>query len=498
MDWREKVRELARIKADPYHFLKYVKIQEPGELVVEYELWGHLVDFYRALEEYALIDLIKSKKIGISWALAVHALRKIMTVPGWNVLEFSKGKLEAQELLGKSRVVFFNLPAWIREEPDYELEFDSTEKFGFKGMRSKIVAYPSTETAGIGETAGTVIHDEADFHECYEINLSHTRATIADTKNGQLISVSTVDKTKPDSYFKRHWKAGEGSGYPEAGSNGFKALFYGVFSRPDRDEAWYQQMVRENEWTPWVVEGNYPRSAVEALSPISAQSCFKKEVLDRLWANSTGQPDIRRGFIHILCPPRVGVQYVAGADVGEGVGLDYSALTIVGKEGLRQEVAAVIYSNNIKTDLFAYEIVQLCSEFHNPLLAIENNSLGVAVTNKVNELGYKKLFSSEAEEKRRRNLSIDGNEKIGWTTGEKNKQLAIVELIQVVDSGSFITRYRPMITEFMEMQWVKGKPVPTGKTHGDLVISAALAHQMFKFTGGSFKPSLYCRGKRIF
>ena len=50
----------------------------------------------------------------------------------------------------------------------YKVEPDNSTQFGFKEMRSVITAYPSTETAGIGETAGLVIHDESDFHEFYD------------------------------------------------------------------------------------------------------------------------------------------------------------------------------------------------------------------------------------------------------------------------------------------------------------------------------------------
>lgn len=482
MDKKEQLFELGLIRKSLFRFLKYVKIQEPGELTLEYEMWPHLVDFYQQLGMHKLIDLIKSKQIGISWALAIQALWEIYTILGWNVLEISRGQTESQALLSKSRTVYTNLPQWMKI---YTLEPNSTERFGFKEMGSKIIAFPSTEAAGIGETAGRVIHDESDFHEYYEVNLSHTRATVADSLERKLVSVSTVDKTKPDSYFKRHWKAGEGSGFPEAGSNGFKSLFYAYDVRPNRDQAFYDAMVRENKSTPWVVEANYPRTAKEALRPQSAQSCFKKESLDKLWSNVT-DPETRQGFIYILYPPRVGTQCVGGVDVGEGVGLDYSCLTIVCKQGLSSEVVAVIYTNTLATDLFAYECDKLCREYFNCLLAVENNAIGVAVLNKLQELGYPNLFYSDSKK-----------QKVGWTTGEKNKQTAIVELIQSVNDGSLTTKFKPQVKEMMEYQWINGKPVPTGATHGDTVISLMLANQMLKRVGVRQEASMYIGGKKI-
>ncbi len=469
---------IARMADEPFLFLEFVKIQEPGELALDYQLWPHLVEFYKALETYNLIDLIKAKQIGISWALAIVALREIYTIPGWNVLEISKGQTEAQDLLNKSKIVYNNLPEWMKI---YTLEPNSSEKFGFRELKSEIQAYPSTESAGIGKTAGRVIHDEADFHELFEVNLSHTRATVADNPERKLVIVSTVDKAKPDSYFKNHWRLARDE------KNGFKALFYGYDVRPDRGEAFYQRMVKENETTPWVVEANYPRTVEEALSPLAATSCFNSDKLKVLWNNVEDNPETRQGFIYILCPPRVGVQYVAGVDVGEGVILDYSVLSIIGRQGLMSEVVAVIYTNTVATDLFAYECDKLCREYFNCLLAVENNSLGIAVTNKLEELNYPNLFYSDSERK-----------KVGWTTGEKNKQLALVELVQTINDSSLTTRFKPQVKEMMEYQWVNGKPVPTGKTHGDTVISLMIANQMLKRVGGMTEAKMYIGGRQIY
>ena len=369
-----------------FHVLKYVKIIEPGNQALNYELWPHLEDFYNQLLNNQLIDLLKAKQIGISWALGVYALWKIWSVPGFVVLEISKSDTESRSLLAKSKDVYKNLPSWMKI---FTLNPNSGEKFGFEDLKSYIEAFPSTETSGLGKTAGLVIHDESDFHPLYEVNLSHTRATVADSVDRQLVSVSTVDKTKPDSYFKNHWRDAE------AGKNGFKALFYAYDVRPNRDDAFYQAMVRENESTPWVVEANYPRTIEEALSPQSATSCFKKERMDKLWDSVESALETRQGFIYIFSEPRVGVRYGAGGDVGEGVGLDYDCLSILGKEGGMSWLAAVIYTNKLATDLFAYEADKLCREYFDCLLGVENNGLGVAVLIKLAELGYPNLLSAE-------------------------------------------------------------------------------------------------------
>lgn len=480
---KEQTFKFLDIKRDIFAFLPYVKIEEPGKLNLDYQLWPNLKHFFHALRFYNLLTLIKSKQIGISWALAVYALWKIMTREGENVLEISKGEIEAIELLDKSRVVFNNLPEWMKIDaqgkPMFTLDPNNQKGFGFKELRSKITALPSTETAGIGETAGLVIHDEADFHELFKINLSHTRATIADSPDRQLVIVSTVDEEHPDSYMKNHYKEAM------AGKNGFKALFYGYDARPNRDEKWYQAIVEEYKSTPWVVRGNWPRSVKEALSPQSAVSCFNSEVLDELWENAEDNPEIRQNHIFILHPPRAGYFYCAGIDVGEGVGLDYSVLAIVGKYGLQSEVSAVIYTNTVGTDSFASDCEKTCAEYGYPVLTVDNIGIGRAVIDKLVQLGYPRLYKMNET-------------KYGWALSHNNKRELLVKLVELINNGSVITRFKPMIKELMEYQWVKGMPEPTGKTHGDTVIALMLACTQLGKIGARREATMYVGGKRIY
>ena len=455
----DRIKTPIKISGNIFEFLKYVKILDPLLGQVSFELWSHLGEAIWIIFNNPLIIILKARQIGFSWLLASLAIWTIYTKHGGNVLLISKGEREATQLLEKCKYIYRNLPNWLQIYNTYP---DSASSFGFLERKSKITALPSTSEAGRGEAATLVICDEQDFHEYAEANFAAVKPTI--DAGGQLILVSSVNKSKPKSIFKGIFKDSQ------AGRNNFKSRFYGWRSRPDRDDAWYETQKRD--YPLYELEQEYPNSMEEALMPMSAQSVFDKDVLNQLWDTSTEPIEIREGFIHIFQKPRVGVRYVAGGDVGEGVGLDHSVLSIIGRYGGQSDVAAIIYSNKIPTDIFAFEIDKLCREYRNPLLGVENNSLGVAVINKLLELGTPSLFYSDK-----------GKKKPGWTTSSSSKQLAIVELVENVNNGSLITRFKPQIQELMEYQWVDGKPEPTGSTHGDTVISLAIANQMLKRLG---------------
>jgi hypothetical protein len=474
-DIKGRAGELFKIVQDPLYFLRYVRIQEPGELERKYEIWPHLVEFFDALHKFPRIIVLKSKQIGISWALAVDTTKHILTVPGANVSEISNVELSAKSLLEKSQTVYNHLPEWLKNVGNrpFTRYPDSTEAFGLKEMRSQIRALTSTKTSSIGENLSRGIHDEADFHEYFEDNFAHTDPA---TRKGQLIVVSTADKTKPDSFFKNLYKNAR------AGKNDFKPFFFGALSRPDRDMEWYE---REKEiWKAqnllWMFEQNYPLTEEEALSPISAQSYFNRDILNTLWQNACSPEETRQGFIYIYQPWKPGYLYGAGVDVAEGVGLDYSVLTIIGKYGLSAEVVALIYSNTLSTDLFSYYISQLCGEYKNPLLFVENAGLGESVISRLLESKYPKLYYTGKE------AGKEG--KAGWTSSRNRKLNALNVLSNDVNDGSLITRFKPQVQEMMEYQVVDGYPQPTGATHGDTVISFMLADLAVKEVKPSVKP----------
>lgn len=469
----QHIEEFEKFIPDVVEFAKYVKIQEPGRYSLDYELWPHLEDFFRILNKEHLVLVLKAKQIGVSWALALFALWHIYTTLGANVLMLSRGQEEARSLLSKCKVIYHNLPDWMKK---FTIEPDSLESFGFKEWGSKIRALPSTEVASIGETSSLVIHDEWDFHPYAEVNFGHTKPTI--DAGGKLVGVSTVDKSDPDSFFKNLYKAARD------GRNGFKAVFFGWDVRPNRDQAWYERIKIENEAAPWLMEQNYPNSEDEALSPMATQSCFDKDRLQSLWENAIESPGCEQGFIYTLHPPRVGVSYAAAADVGEGVGLDYSCLSIAGKYGLESEVVAVVYSNTIGTDSFAFECDRLCRKYFNPLLCIDNIGIGKAVVDKLVELGYPNLYKNDKG-------------KLGWSLTRPNKRELAVTLIENINNSGLITRFKPQVKELMEYQWVKAYPEPTGKTHGDTVISLMLANEMLKHTGQRLEVSAYVDGVRV-
>ncbi|KKK56022.1 hypothetical protein LCGC14_3068700, partial [marine sediment metagenome] len=221
-----------------------------------------------------LISILKSRQIGLSWLLAAYALWTVLYHEGARVLLFSQGEAEAVELLDKVKTVhdllrerYPHLAGTVTKTNDKELRFG----------RSRIKAFPSTETAGRSETATLVIMDEADYHEHADENYKAVKPTVS--AGGQVIQCSTINKLNMETTFKALFLGAPG--------NNFVTRFYAWDVRPGRDEAWYENEEAEAPEKPGLskkqyMEQEFPRSQREAFMPSQASAAFNPDILEAM------------------------------------------------------------------------------------------------------------------------------------------------------------------------------------------------------------------------
>lgn len=446
---------------NPLKFFEHVKILDATtNAIIPYAMWPHLIQLIKAIYAHPLVIILKPKQIGVSWTLAGIADHWCYKT-GANVMVLSRGKDEAADFLNKSRVIYRYLPKWLQ----LELEHDGMFMLSFKKKHSRILALPSTEDAGVGQTASLVICDENEFHEYAGQNYAAVKPTI--DAGGRMVVVSTADKTKVDSHFKTLWRQAK------EGKSNFYPIFLPWNVRPDRDSDWYENTKRDY-YLGWQFEQNYPSTEEEALSPISGRSVFDKKALVNLLDGACAPGEIRQGAINIYLNPKIGTHYIAGADIAEGRGGDYSVLWIEGQEGLQRELCAVIYSNHINPDVFAYMSKELLTEYFSPMLIGGADAYGTTYLQYLIDLGYPKSKIYYSDKKK---------EKPGYQETGNTQQKDIIALETAVRGGLKI-RFKPAILELFAYQYkdIKGvsRAEPAAGAHNDLIMAAAKANFGFK------------------
>jgi hypothetical protein len=450
-----------RIAVNPFEFLKLCKLNDAHGGVIDFLFWPHIVELVKVFLKFDKVIVLKSRQLGVSYILALYALWKAMTVEGFNCLIISAGQEPASRLLEKCKFAYLNLPDWLRNSVPYG-KWSETE-ITFPTLGSRIVSFPSTERPALGETASLVIMDEWDFHAYPEKDYASAEPTIS--AGGQIIGVSTSDKTKPASLFKNLYIQAA------AGKNGFKAVFLPWSARPGRGDNWFEverkaYIGREDEF-----EENYPITAEQALSPASARSFFDVQILKAMPVRDPSES--KYGCVDYFTRFQPGFAYAAGADISQGVSGDYQTFVVLGKRGLSIEDVAYIHVNDLKSKTFAFYMSEVGKEYNFPMIAGEANSMGLATLQELTELNYPNLFYRD-----------ENRTKLGWWTDQNSKERALIDLDEALVNGILTIRYKPAIDELMSFQRLQGR---TGKvefkgvgTHDDLVMALAIAYQVIK------------------
>jgi len=443
---------------DPLKFFEHVKILDATtNQIIKYEMWPHLVEFIKAIFKHKQVIVLKSKQVGISWTLAAMALWWCYKMGG-NVVMISKGENEAVELLRKAKFIYSQLPKWLQLETLQA----GAEQISFKSKYSRIHTLPSTEYAGVGETASLVIWDENEFHPNDKENWAHLKPTIDAGAHG--IVVSTADPTTLDSHFKILWREAR------AGNNNFYPIFIPWDAVPNRDVGWLER-VKRDYYLEWQFRADYPETEEDALSPITGRTVFDPATLQKLQREALKEEEIRQGVIYIYHKPKIGIQYIAGADIAEGRGGDYSVVWIEGRDGLSRELVVVIHTNRILSDTFALMSYELLKEYYFPRVICGADGWSAPFLRDLVALGYDrgKIYCSDKKK-----------EKLGYQETEKTRNMDIIQL-EIAIRGGVKIHYMPAIKECFAFQYAEnGRMEVASGSHDDLVMAACKAN--FGFT----------------
>jgi len=466
------------------HFMKWVRIVsppkpgEPSESIVPIEMWEHTKETMATFLREKLITILKARQIGLSTIVAVYVTWYALNHVAANILLFSQGQDEAKALLKKCRNVFDQLPNFYK----WKLDPDSTESIGWPMTKSVIKAFPSTPSAGIGETASILVWDEHAKHDYADQNYTHAKPTI--DGGGQVISIFTADPFGNDNLATALFQDALED------KNGFYPLFFSWDVVPNRTQEWYERTKRsipDRELAKLSPElymaKNYPHSIKEALSMSQSVAVFDHGVLKLMLEDVKGH--INEGWE--LKPPvkiykdfHLGGKYVAASDVGWGLGGDYSVTVVMDDHG---DVVADVMTNTHNPDDFAEMSINLLKHFRNPWWWIENNTAGGgrSVIHKAVELGYRKL-GHRGEVSFSRLDDTNEIRKVGFTTNESSRADLFGNLISAINDTTIRIYNKKGLDHFFNLirnydkDKLGGRIEAQSGTHDDYVIAVGIAN----------------------
>lgn len=425
---------------------------------VRWEPWPYLLDLLDTFESNREVIIGKARQLGISWLVCGYGLWTALFHDNARVLMFSRVESDAEELTDKCRFIFNHLPPFLQKEIAHQGKKVGIE---FAENNSKIKAFPSTENAATGYTATLVIRDELDKHPCAKENFASVGPTV--DAGGQMIDLSTRDKTKADTHFMDRWRKAN------TGEIMAKPVFLGWRLRPVRKEDlslddWFNEVVKK-KYSPFEIEQEYPETQEEFESEAQTVRFFQVEGVDFIRRDCYDTKDTDyNGVVRIWERPVLGRKYASFLDPSDGS--DYHAAGWLD-----------VVTNRIVCISHGRTKAEKCAEIFDKYNRLYNNAFNEFELNGAAGLKVAQVLEDLKTPNRRvTGVSRDRKNKYGWWTGgnmsNRNvRNLMLDGLEEVVRNKRMRCHYGKVPNELDSMMRKENDAprVPRGK-HDDLIM----------------------------
>lgn len=453
--------EYIKCVQDPSHFMrKYCNIQHPQRGRIIFNLYPFQAKVLNLWQNNPFSIVLKSRQLGISTLAAGYSLWLMLFHKDKNILCIATKQDTAKNMVTKTKFMFDNLPSWLK------IPADENNKLTLKlNNGSQIKATSAASDAGRSEAVSLLIIDEAAFIENIEPIWASAQQTLA--TGGGAIVLSTPFGT--GNWFHKTWVRAESNE-----NDSFLPIKLPWYVHPERDQAWRDKQD---------VELGDPRLAAQECDcdfSTSGDIVFYPEHLEYYLATHVVEPMERRGVdknLWIWESPDYSRNYMVVADVARGDGKDYSAFHIF---DLETNAQVAEYKSQLSPKEFGYMLVGIATEYNEALLVVENNNIGWATLDAIQEREYRNLYFSPKSDvitadsyftKYENNVNMIP----GFTMSLRTRPLAINKGREYLGDHSVIIRSKRLIEEMKIFIWKNGRAEAQSGYNDDLIMSFNIA-----------------------
>jgi len=452
---QEIMTEVIRSGKDPVYFSnRFAKISHPMHGLIPFDMYEFQEHALRDFKKHRFNVILKARQLGISTTVAAYVCWMMLFHRDKNILVVATKLGTAANLVKKAKAIYKNLPSWLKIA---SIEIDNRNSFELSNG-SQVKASSTSGDAGRSEALSLLVVDEAAIVEGLDEMWAGLYPTLS--TGGTCIALSTPYGVG-NWFHKTYVEA-------EEGKNDFNPIKLPWDIHPDRDEAWFKKETRNMSKREIAQE-------LECNFNASGETVVHSDDLNRILEN-TSEPVHKTGFDRnywIWKPPEPGRDYLAIADVARGDGSDYSVCQIIDTQTLEQVAE---YQGKITPDMFAPLLFNMGNEYNCALLVIENNSLGIGVLSRIEELDYKNIYYSTKSTHEYINQatyeSIGGV--AGFTMSMKTRPLVIAKFEEFVRNKLININSMRLANEIKTFIWHNGRPQGMRGYNDDLVIAIAI------------------------
>lgn len=219
------------------------------------------------------------------------------------------------------------------------------------------------------------------------------------------------------------------------GENNYKSYKIGWWEHPERDDAWRDETLGNIGESQFSVEYlcQFMGSAGTLISGKTLELLtYSKPLRENISSNKT---------IRVFKEPIENHKYVTIVDTGEGVGLDYSVISVVDVTSTPYEQVFMYKDNTTSPTILSTIVNDVATKYNKSVLLVENNNTSGGIV--TNELWFNIEYDNMLTSKKPTNDNKEDDVEIGFgyksiagiRTTKKTKAVGCTHLKNLVESG---------------------------------------------------------------
>jgi len=450
-------QEILRCGRDPAYFLyNYTEIKHPTKGRIPFRVFDYQKDLLKSFKNFRFNIVLKARQLGASTIMAGYCVWLMNFHRDKEILVVATKEKTAATLVKRAGVIFGSMPPWMQFN---KIKLDNKTTLEL-GNGSILRASATGKNAGRSDSLSLLIIDEAAYVEGLEELWTAAYPTLS--TGGSCVALSTPNGAQ--GWFHKTYVDAE------EGLNEFHSMKLPWDVHPERNQDWFEKETKNmtRRQTSQELLCDFLMSGDTVIHPEDMEK-IEKTVKD-----CTRRSGFDRN-VHIWKEPKDSGIYLITADASRGDSADYSAFHVIETVGMEQVAE---YKGKISPDMFANLLAEYGREYNGAMIVVENNNIGFAVLQPLEEMAYPNLYYSIkssheyvdpvlAEQKT--------NAVPGFATSMKTRPLLIAKLEEYIRNEVLKVYSKRLYNELKTFVWMNGKPQAARNYHDDLIMSMAIA-----------------------
>jgi len=444
----EQVTEYIKCTNDPSYFVKrYVKIVSVDKGLIPFEMYDYQEKLIKILHENRFVIGKLPRQTGKTTTVGSYLLHYVLFNQNVNVAILANKQSTAIEILSRIKMAFEYLPKWLQQGV---IEWNKGSVVLENGAR--IIASATSSSAIRGGSYNCILLDEF-AHIPTSIAEEFFTSVYPTITSGQSTKMFIISTPNGLNMFYYYWK---GAINNQNGYIPFEVHWSQVPTFPGgplRGEKWKQEMISRTSEKQFdqEMECDFLGSSNTLISSERLHTLvYSKPMLRTKDGMSIYQEPIRKNEEIAKSQDHL---YFLTADVSEGQGKDFTAITVIDVTEFPYRVAAVYRNNTVSPLLFASVVKTIARKYNNAYVLIEINGIGSEVANVLHtDLEYENMVKT-AMMGRKGQIITEGfgpakKVQLGVKTSVLTKKVGCQVLKNMIEEDKLIVEDADIISEF--------------------------------------------------